>query len=80
MAREVELPYVKRDIFIDHEKDAEHIKAQLAKARKVAERDGSAVAIGHDREQTIKVLAEVVPAMKEKGVKFVKLSEIIDRR
>lgn len=80
VAREKDLAYVKRDIFIDHEKNIEYIKAQLAKVEKVAIRDGSCVAIGHDRGQTIEVLREVVPAMKEKGVKFVKLSEIIDKR
>lgn len=78
VASEVGLPYARRDIFIDHDMDAEHIKKQMEKVEKVAVREGSAVAIGHDRKLTIEILTEIIPQMKERGIKFVKLSEMIE--
>lgn len=80
LAQELGIPYVRRDVFIDHQNESDHIKKQLAKVEKMALLEGSVVAIGHDRGTTVEVLAQVIPQMKEKGIEFVKLSEVIERQ
>ena len=80
VASDVGLPCVRRDVFIDHRNDPEHIRLQMEKVEKVAEKAGSCVAIGHDRKVTIETLKEIIPGMKERGVKFVRLSEVLEER
>ncbi|MEA3489112.1 MAG: divergent polysaccharide deacetylase family protein [Candidatus Omnitrophota bacterium] len=77
VARELDIPYAKRDIFIDNELDPGHIRKQMEKLERLALANGKALAIGHDRAVTIEVLREVVPKMSEKGIRFVTLSDYI---
>lgn len=80
IAAEQDLPYIRRDIFIDNKLDARYIESQMRKAVDLAMREGSAVVIGHDRPETVKTLSHVIPGAREKGVKFVVLSEMINSR
>ncbi len=77
VAREVGIPYARRDIFIDNELEEGYIRRQMKKLEQTAFAGGSAVGIGHDRSVTIDVLREIVPEMKENGIRFVYLSEIV---
>jgi len=76
-AQDAGIPYIRRDIFIDNVREKDSIKRQMEKAEKKAHADGSVVAIGHDRKMTIDVLRELVPGMKARGIRFVKLSELV---
>lgn len=67
---------LERDVFIDNKLDPGSIKGQMHRVESIVAKGSSVIAIGHDRTMTIKVLKEVVPRMKEKGVKFVTLSEM----
>jgi len=80
VALETGVPYVKRDIFIDNLKEEDVIHEQLEKAAGIAHSNGKAVVIGHYRPLTIKVLKDAVPGIREEGVEFVRLSEIIRKR
>ncbi|MFQ5953297.1 MAG: divergent polysaccharide deacetylase family protein, partial [Candidatus Omnitrophota bacterium] len=71
--------YAKRDLFLDRRSDKDYIKGQLEKAERIARKNGRVVVIGHDRAKTLRVLREVIPEMRERGIKFVKLSEIIEK-
>jgi polysaccharide deacetylase 2 family uncharacterized protein YibQ len=71
------VPYISRDIFIDNKREEEYIRQQLEKAEKRAFSKGSVVAIGHDSSATIDVLRKVIPGMKKRGIRFVKLSEVV---
>jgi polysaccharide deacetylase 2 family uncharacterized protein YibQ len=73
------VPYLRRDIFIDEEPDEDHIRLQMEKVEKLARGRGYVAAIGHERPETLKVLSEDIPAMKERGVEFVALSVIVER-
>jgi uncharacterized protein len=77
IAARVGLPCERRDVFLDNKSDAEYIKGQLAQARKIAYRRGRAIAICHDRKSTIAVLAEAMPEMSARGIRFVFLSELV---
>ncbi|MDP8298930.1 MAG: divergent polysaccharide deacetylase family protein [Candidatus Tantalella remota] len=72
-----DVPYAVRDVFLDNELDSAHIEAQMKKLVRIAKKNGYAVGIGHDRAVTAKVLADIVPGIEKKGVRFVTLSELI---
>lgn len=66
----------KRDVFLDDNSDEEYIRNQLYSLFEFAKRNGSAVGIGHDRPNTIKVLESTMPELEKQGVCFVKVSEL----
>ena len=77
VAEETKVPYVRRDIFIDNKLDVDYIGKQLKKAEERALKDKEVVVIGHDKSVTVSVLAVKIPLMKENGIKFVKLSDLV---
>lgn len=78
VAENAGIPCIERDVFIDNEPDDSAIMRQVKKAGKIARLYGKAVAVGHDREATIRILRKAVPAMAEEGIRFVKLSETVE--
>lgn len=52
---------LRRDIFLDDEDSPAYIKTQWEKLIKIADKRGSAIALGHPKENTIKFLKEVLP-------------------
>ena len=57
-AKKYNMPYLARNVFLDNEQNFEYIQNQLKKAIKIAHKNGSALAIGHPYDITIKVLRE----------------------
>ena len=57
IAKEFNLSYIRRDVFLDNKADVEYIKGQLKKAIAKAKRKGIAIVICHPRKTTIKALA-----------------------
>ncbi|MCM8798624.1 MAG: divergent polysaccharide deacetylase family protein [Candidatus Omnitrophica bacterium] len=78
IAQQIELKFAKRDIFLDNIDDTEYIKGQLHKLAEVARIKGYAVGIGHIRPKTLEVLKETLPLLKEEGIEFVYLSELVE--
>ncbi len=66
-----------RKVFLDDTASREAIIAQLQLAAKDAQRDSSAIAIGHPRPATIAALAEEVPHLESSGVQLVFASELV---
>jgi polysaccharide deacetylase 2 family uncharacterized protein YibQ len=79
IAGKKKLLYARRDIFLDEEPGEEYIKAQMKKVEQLARTKGYAIAVGHERSATLNVLLEVIPEMKDRGIKFVLLSEIVEK-
>jgi len=77
VAAEMGLRFAKRDIFLDNEENVESIKKQMIELKKLALRRGRAIAICHDRKNTVTVLADAMPDMAKDGVAFVNLSELV---
>ena len=80
IAGAIGLPFVKRDIFLDHVDDAKQIRDRLADLEKVARAKGAAVAIGHPRDATIAALREWIPKARARGLEFVPISRIVRDR
>jgi polysaccharide deacetylase 2 family uncharacterized protein YibQ len=55
----------------------EAILQQLELAARDAERDGSAIAIGHPRPDTIAALAQGLPQLESRGIRLVFVSELV---
>ncbi len=77
IASSVGVRFAKRDIFLDNVNDVDYIKNQLIDLRDFAFKNGRAIAICHDRKNTLKALREMLPELESEGIKFVFLSEMV---
>jgi hypothetical protein len=78
IAKKIGVRFAKRSIFLDNESNENYIRAQFEKAVSAAIKNGSAVAIGHDRPNTISVLGQLMPTLKTRGVEAVPVSELAE--
>ncbi len=67
-----------RDIFLDHQQDIDYIHIQFKKALAVAQRYGSAIAIGHPHPTTLFYLQQVLPQLDNKHVTLYKISDLLN--
>ena len=77
LARDMDVPTISRDVFLDDTNDEQSIRRQLAELGELSRRRGIAVGIGHLYPDTIRVLTEEVPRLKQKGFRFVFASEAV---
>jgi len=77
IAREGGIPYAERDIFLDHEVNQSFVRSALKKLEAKARKQGYAIAIGHPHKETIAVLKEWLPTLKEKGLTLVPASAVL---
>jgi polysaccharide deacetylase 2 family uncharacterized protein YibQ len=78
VAQSVGLRAMERSLFIDHSSDEEEIKQQIERLIQVSLSNGKAVGIGHPHPSTFKILKEMIPKIKEKGIEIVPLSEMME--
>ena len=80
VAKEVGVPYIKRDVFLDSTQDIKQWKKYL-RAAEIAKQKGTAVAIGHVGAEggivTATALNNLYKQLENEGIKFVTLEEII---
>ena len=77
MAREMGVKTARNDVFLDNSKDIEEIRAQVYKAIKLAEENGSAIAICHARPATVAMWEKYANEFRKSGVKFVHVTEVL---
>lgn len=77
IAAKIRVRFARRDVFLDNQDDPLYIKEQLVNLKNLAGKQGKAIAIGHDRKNTLTVLREMLPVMEREGYKFVFVSEIV---
>lgn len=76
-AADAEVRYARRDVFLDIPNDPATIENRVKELRKVAFKRGRAIAVGHDRRNTVEILARFMPEMAEEGVVFVYISDLV---
>lgn len=76
LARRAGVPYVERNVFLDHDDDVEKIKAQLKTVENIARKRGRSVAIGHPRDATLKALEGWLSTVTSKGFQLVPISAL----
>ncbi|MHB8918304.1 MAG: divergent polysaccharide deacetylase family protein [Desulfocucumaceae bacterium] len=79
LSDELGITCLNRNVFLDEEKNLDHVKKQLLKLSGEALIRGKAVGIGHVGQGgkiTARALKEMIPQMEEMGIEFVYLSEM----
>lgn len=77
VAKGLGVPYAKRDMFLDNNQSQDYIEKQVLSLRRFAFRKGSAIAVCHDRKNTIYVLSRMMPELAAEGIEFVNLSDMV---
>ncbi len=71
------LPFLKCGIFLDNDNAVTAIKAQLMELRRIARGQGTAIAIGHYRKNTLDVLGEEIPRLEREGFEVISLRNVL---
>lgn len=69
---------LKRNVFLDDTQNEADIRYQFQRAVKLAQRNGSVIAIGHPHPTTVRVLQQLLPTLPA-DIKLVKLSQLLNR-
>ena len=78
VAREQGVPAARRNVFLDDVNTEDAVKEQWERLLKLAKRNGFAIAIGHPRSATLKVLEEELPKLGAEGITLVAPSKIVE--
>lgn len=70
-ARDAGIPTASRNVFLDNKETVAYTEAQLREAARIAQRDGSAIAIGHPRPTTLIAVRDMIPQLQAQGITFV---------
>jgi polysaccharide deacetylase 2 family uncharacterized protein YibQ len=76
-AREENVPYLRRDVFLDNSTRPEDIDNQFDELIAIAKRKGTAIAIGHPHPETIRALAAKLEKLDEYGVRLIGVKEMM---
>lgn len=78
-ARAMGVPTAARDVFLDNQADVAYSEAQLSAAAAIAQRTGSAIAIGHPRPTTLVAVRAMIPRLQALGVQFVLAQDLVGK-
>jgi polysaccharide deacetylase 2 family uncharacterized protein YibQ len=78
IAKDKNVPFAVRDVFLDHEPNQEFVEQSLKKLENVAYKNGFAIGIGHPKKITISVLKEWITTLEKKKIALVPVSHIVD--
>ncbi len=73
----LDLPLLRRDVFLDDTPTPEAIQEQLERAIGVARRNGQAIAIGHPHVATLAILEAQLPTLAGQGVTLVPITALL---
>jgi polysaccharide deacetylase 2 family uncharacterized protein YibQ len=77
IARENDVPSVKRDVFLDPDRLPETVAREFARLKKIAQQQGFAVGIGHPYPATLDYLEFALPELLSEGYDLVSISELV---
>ncbi len=78
-ANENWVPNIRRDVFLDSDRDREKIRAELQRTVRLAREHGIALAIGHPYPETLDVLEQELPRLAAEGVAILPVSQLLDQ-
>lgn len=79
VAMENHIPNLRRDVFLDTDRDPPVIRAQFNNLVEMAQREGTALAIGHPYPETLSFLAKELYHLQKHGVELISVSALIER-
>ena len=72
------VPNTERNVFLDNELGADAIAFQFERLLRLAEKEGTALAIGHPHPQTLALLEQQIPRLRERGIELLPVRGLID--
>lgn len=78
LAHSMRVKTASRSVFLDDIQNDAEIRKQLAELEQAAAQRGVAVGIGHMYPSTIRVLTAEAPALRKRGIRFVRASAVVD--
>lgn len=76
MTKKHDVPYLRRDVFLDNVRDEQAILFQLRKAQTVARKTGTCIAIGHPYPETLAAL-ETWQEIRDHTIRLVRLRDLL---
>jgi hypothetical protein len=76
-ARGADIAHLRRDVFLDNEKDPRYIAEAFDRLVRIAKRYGVAVGIGHPYPETLAYLEQVVPHLDAMGIELSYPSQVL---
>ncbi|KAA0874503.1 divergent polysaccharide deacetylase family protein [Nitrincola tapanii] len=76
-AQQQGIPFLVRDIFLDHEITEAFVDQQFKRAVELAQRRGHAIVIGHPYPVTLDYLQQALPTLDEQGIQLVAASAFL---
>jgi len=80
VANEQQLPAVRRNVFLDPDRDPATVAREFARLKKLARIEGSALGIGHPYPATLAYLEEQLPLLEDDGIRLIAISEHVRRQ
>ncbi len=80
VAKDLKVPFASRDVFLDNVNTKEAILVQIEELVQKARKKGYAIAIGHDRDLTMRVLKEQIPILQERGFEIVRVKDLLKNK
>ena len=77
VAESMGVPFLINQTFIDSDFDPDAMHARLLSIGRTAQRQGSAVAIGHVHPATIEALYRALPELQQRGIELVHISALL---
>lgn len=77
-AQQMGVPTARNNGFMDNDSNVNSIKVRFKQAAQVAIKNGTNIVICHVRPNTATALREAIPELKDMGINFVYLSEIVN--
>ncbi len=77
LANENWIPNLRRDVFLDHDRNLDAIRFHFRRLIKMAKKNGSALAIGHPFPETMMVLEQELPKLKAQGITLLPVSQLV---
>jgi hypothetical protein len=76
MTKKYDVPYLRRDVFLDNVRDEQAILFQLRKAQTMARKKGTCIAIGHPYPETLAAL-ETWEQVRDHTIRLVRLHDLL---
>lgn len=80
LAREVGVEALKRDVFLDPDRDPATVAREFERLKQLADKQGAVIAIGHPYPATLALLEEALPKLESEGYRLVSVSELVRSR
>ena len=78
IAGEHGVPALKRDVFLDNQRDRESIANEFERLKRIAREKGAAVAIGHPFPETLEFLEAALPELAAEGIALVPVTALVE--